>query len=167
MTEQSESTTMESSRPTDAVRWQASSTPASEIRVSWKRALLIASLALMLTGCAAYAPSSTQHSTTPPAPTPAATYSTVTALRDAFVAAGGDCDEWVEGDMVTLAAQSGDCSTSTVLSIYISEADKSTVVANLKAFGSGVHLLVGENWIINTPDPASYLKGMGGTVVTS
>jgi len=115
-------------------------------------------MVLGLSACAAEA--------TPPEPK--ATYDSVVDLRDAFVDAGGECDDWVQGNRITNAAQSGDCSSSTVLSIYLSEATRDETVTNLKSISiAGVHLLVGENWIINVEDPESYRDALGGTVVTS
>lgn len=125
----------------------------------------VALFVLLLAGCA---PITSADPT--PTPTssqePADTYSTVNDLRDAFVAAGGACPDWRQTNRVTLAAQSGDCSDSTVLSIYSSEADRDQVVENLKSFGMGVHLLVGENWIVNVEGPEEYADELGGTVVT-
>jgi len=105
---------------------------------------------------------------TPSPAEPPKTYATVVELKDAFVKAGGECPDWVQGDRITNAAQSGDCSSSTVLSIYLSEAKRDETIANLKNLSDlGVHLLVGENWIINTEDPETYADLLGGTVVRS
>jgi hypothetical protein len=55
-----------------------------------------------------------------------------------------------------------------VLSTYLSESSRDTVIANLKELSvDGVHLLVGANWIINTPTPDLYVDVLGGNVVTS
>jgi hypothetical protein len=131
-----------------------------------KRTLITcAALVLSLSGCAADASSSS--STAPTKTAPPATFDTVLELRDAFVAAGGDCEEWQQGDRVTLAAQSGDCDTNTVLSVYLSESSRDQVITNLKSM-TAVHLIVGENWIINTPAADDdYSADLGGTIVTS
>jgi hypothetical protein len=121
---------------------------------------------LLLSGCAS-APRAAPTASTTPTAAPAASYKTVEDLRDAFVKAGGDCPSWEESNNVTLAAQSGDCSGKTVLSIYLSEASRDQVIVNLKGLDIGVHLLVGDNWIINTPDPAAFADELAGTVVTS
>ena len=133
-----------------------------------KRLLLAAGIViLLLSGCSSAAPSERDAKSTPtPSQEPADTYATVTDLRDAFVAAGGACPDWRQTDRVKLAAQSGDCSDSTVLSIYSSETDRDQIVENLKSFGMGVHLLVGENWIVNVEAPERYADALGGTVVT-
>jgi hypothetical protein len=97
---------------------------------------------------------------------PQARYDTVVDLRDAYVAAGGACPEWVEGNHITKAAQSGDCDSSTVLSIYLNESGRDSVIADMKSLSLGdMHLLVGENWVINTKDPEAYLDSLGGTVI--
>ncbi|MFB9309333.1 hypothetical protein BJY17_001205 [Agromyces hippuratus] len=118
---------------------------------------------MLLAGCSAAA-----QPVPAPEPEPVATYSTVDELREAFVAAGGECPEWVQGDQVTLAAQSGSCSDDTVLSIYTGATDRDEVVGNLKTLLSDdLSLLVGENWIINVPEPELYVDKLGGTVVTN
>jgi hypothetical protein len=65
---------------------------------------------------------------------------------------------------------SGECEDQAVLSIYSTQSDVHTVVTTLKELSArigGVTLLVGKNWIINTPHPAKWHKLLGGTVVTS
>lgn len=131
-------------------------------------ALLLASMALLLAGCAVATPAKTP---TPIGPTPNAHYSTVVALKKAFEQAGGYCPDWVQNDNVTSAAQSGDCTEHTTLMIFTSTDDRDQVVANNKSFASygegiPINLLVGENWIINTPNPDQFAEQLGGTVVT-
>lgn len=119
---------------------------------------------LALTGCSAPAsPASTKTE----AAKPKATYSTVAELKKAFENAGGDCSAWEQTDAVKVAAQSGDCTRQTVLSVYVSATSRDQVVTFAKTSGVAAHLLVGENWIINTPNPEEYVKKLGGTVVTS
>ncbi|WP_432560605.1 hypothetical protein [Granulicoccus sp. GXG6511] len=88
-------------------------------------------------------------------------------LRDAAVAAGYDCPEWAETNVVKLAAGSGRCSDQDVFSVYLTQQDVSTSVQNLKALGAGVHLLTGPNWIINVrPAHLEPLREkLGGTIV--
>lgn len=100
-----------------------------------------------------------------PTPTIKATYGTVTELRDALVAAGYECPAWEQADQVKLAAQSGSCSDADVLSVYVGAEDRDVVVATLKEFG-GASLLVGENWILNSPEAPAFQAKMGGVVVT-
>lgn len=100
---------------------------------------------------------------------PQATYETVAELKDAFVAAGGDCADWDESNKVEIAAQSGACGGSTVLSVYLSSDAVERRIETTKAsiFGStGSDWLVGENWIINTKDAASFSDKLGGRIVS-
>lgn len=126
-----------------------------------KRTLALAAAILLLAGCSS-------NASPKPTPTkPKASYSSVVELRDAFVKAGGSCPNWVQADRVKLAAQSGDCSGNVVLSTYLSTDLRDEAVTTLKSFGSGIHLLVGKNWVINTPNPESFTEKLGGTVVTT
>lgn len=97
------------------------------------------------------------------------TFDSVEALRAAYVEAGGDCPEWNQTNAIKLALESGDCSGDTVLSIYASAADRDEVVDDLTealADIGGPTLLIGKNWMINTPDPAATAESLGGTVIT-
>jgi hypothetical protein len=122
---------------------------------------------LALTACSGTASAPIAAPSKTASPAPRETFSTVIALRDAFLSAGGVCDAWTENDLVTLAAQSADCSDDTVLSIYVSQAEISSLVADMKSSGFETHLLVGKNWIINTPRPEDFVAKLGGTVVTT
>jgi hypothetical protein len=52
--------------------------------------------------------------------------------------------------------------------VYLSEDNVTTTVSTLQANAvAGVHLLVGENWILNVEDPEALVAVMGGTAVTS
>ncbi|WP_454697844.1 hypothetical protein [Arthrobacter humicola] len=95
-------------------------------------------------------------------------YSSVQSLKDAFVLAGGICSGYSQTDNVTLAAQSGTCGKGAVLTIYSSVSDRDGVVANMKQFSDmvGMHLLVGENWIINDASVATVQPKLGGTLFT-
>lgn len=113
---------------------------------------------------------STEPSTpTETSPEPDAMYGSVVELRDAAVAAGLECPNWRQSNKVTAAAESGTCSSSTVLSTYLSERDKREVVANHKQFNDMLDdddpVLVGPNWIINSPQAAELQQLLGGTVV--
>lgn len=116
---------------------------------------LLAAASLTTAGCAAEKPK--------------ATYDNASDLKDAFVKAGGSCDQWKQTNKVQIASQSGECGTSTVLSVYLSsdaverriEATKSSI------FGStGDDWLVGENWIVNSPDARQYQEKLGGRIVS-
>lgn len=93
-------------------------------------------------------------------------YQSVTELRDAAVAAGYDCPDWRETNVVAAAAGSGTCSSSDVFSVYLTEQDVSTAAGRLKTLG--VSALAGPNWIINTrPEHLQGLQEkMGGMIVS-
>ena len=129
---------------------------------------LLALAVLALAGCSGEpAPAST-----PTSPPVAQSYASVVELKDAAVAAGYDCPNWVQSNRITLAASSGECSTRDTFAVYLTEQDVSTAVQKHKSFGKSfgteVSLLVGPNWIINSK-PATGLgtlrEGMGGMLV--
>jgi hypothetical protein len=59
-------------------------------------------------------------------------YENATDLTDAAVAAGLPCTAWMQDDLVEHAAQSGTCSDSSVLSIYVTEEDQTAALTNLR-----------------------------------
>jgi hypothetical protein len=97
------------------------------------------------------------------------TYDSVDELRVAFENAGGNCSEWVQDNAVERALQSGNCSSSNVLSIYANQEDANEAAKNIEKllteFGLTPHLLVGENWIVNDPDVAEYQDDLGGILI--
>ncbi|MEV7605127.1 hypothetical protein AB0N65_06780 [Paenarthrobacter sp. NPDC089322] len=129
----------------------------------------------LLAGCAAGGEASSSVSPSPAVSTPPAdggTFATVLDLKKAYVDAGGPCPSFNQGNRVTLAAESADCDTETVLSTYVSPEDISSVIQNLKkldtssGYKSSTTLLVGKNWIINNKQIAKYREKLGGTVVS-
>lgn len=107
-------------------------------------------------------------SPTKPVPVNGEHYSSVQSLKEAFVLAGGICSGYSQTDNVTLAAQSGTCGKGAVLTTYSSVSDRDQVVANMKQFSDmvGMHLLVGENWIVNDDSVAAVQPKLGGTLFT-
>lgn len=90
----------------------------------------------------------------------------VEEVRDAFVAAGGECD-WERTDRITVAAESGDCSGRTVISIYATEQDLDDAVSTLRGnTPMKLNLLVGDNWIINSPEAEGMDDVLGGEWIT-
>jgi len=154
----------------------------------------IAAAALLLAGCSGAASSSDAASAAPaatsasantqsqPPPTSAAPttaspsaasareFASVTALRDAYVAAGGVCTGWVQDNEVDAAAESGNCDTG-VLMTFLSPSSAQEQATTLKQLheDSGIpgQFAVGGNWILNTDDSAAVATAMGGTVVTT
>lgn len=114
---------------------------------------IAAIVALTLTGCANTYPTE---------------YRSVEELRDAFVKAGGECENWEQTNKVRLATESGTCSTSNVLSIYSSRNAVDEAVQVFKSLGAGGQsLLIGENWIINDPNVRNLDPAIGGTFLTT
>lgn len=121
---------------------------------------------ISLAGCSAPATAPVAGSD---ADTPQARYDSVIDLRDAFVEAGGDCPDFKQTNRVTYAAESANCSSETVLSTYLSaEATQKRVDESKKAFGSldSSTWLVGENWIVNAPNPESLQDELGGQLIS-
>lgn len=134
--------------------------------------------AIALSGCAGSGvaatdtlqPTPTQTVSAPPVD--GGTYATVTALKAAYVKAGGACPDFKQTNRITLAAESAECSTNTVISTYVSSSDISELIqtvkklnADLKTTG-GNSWLVGENWVINSPTSASVQEKLGGKIVS-
>jgi hypothetical protein len=119
-------------------------------------ALLIAGFsAAVLTGCAA----STNK-----------TYSSVSDLKADFVLAGGDCEDWIQSDQVTAALESGECGSTTVLSIYSDQAAARESAENLASilrdYGMPISVLYGKNWVINSKQASSLSERITGTLIT-
>lgn len=96
------------------------------------------------------------------------TYRSVEELKDAFVKAGGTCDNWNQSNQVVLANESGTCSDQNVLSIYASESAVDEALEAYKSLGStDSTLLIGENWIINDPSVKDLDPAIGGTFFTN
>ncbi|MGO1544853.1 MAG: hypothetical protein ACTHXA_11025 [Gulosibacter sp.] len=117
---------------------------------------------LALTGCAGGgdgdpAPSITGEATS---------YDSLEGLRDLYVEAGGDCPEWEEIDPGEYDAQAGRCSDQVVIAIYNDTTQIDEVVDRALDLMMPTHMIVGENWIINTPDPDQYVAALGGMVVS-
>jgi hypothetical protein len=132
-------------------------------------------VALTITGCgsgkASEAPAATATTiaTTPPT---AQRYQTVAALKEAAVAAGMSCPNWVQDNVVQAAAESGTCSDDSVLSTYATDADLQFALENLQAMNEMAKeknvpvdpQLIGPNWIINAPGADKLAPKLGGTV---
>ena len=98
-----------------------------------------------------------------------ATYSSVEELRAAFENAGGSCPNWTQDDAVTDARESGNCGANTVMMVFDSaeEANEKAGVLRqmLSAFDLEINLLVGENWVVNSPDAAVVEPSLGGKLI--
>lgn len=100
-------------------------------------------------------------------------YGSLEELRDAAIEAGYVCEDWVADNRVTLAAESGTCDDSSVLSTYASDSDLQQQLDQEKELtetllDSGISTtpkLIGENWIIKAPEAADLRAALGGTLV--
>ncbi len=112
----------------------------------------------------------TDIDTAPPAD--GGSYSSILDLQRAYIMAGGECSVLNQTNQITLAAESGDCNDTSVLSTYLSATDISELIQNNKAlneeigFESDAVWLIGQNWIINSEDAAEVRKEMGGQLVS-
>lgn len=142
-------------------------------------ALAIASI-LTLSGCGEGGDEPTARKSSPSAsasmsgPAKDVRYSTVSALKDAAVAAGYVCTNWEQDNVVDLAAESGHCSDEDVLSTFATESDlesqlevsKGTDELLKEAGVATVPTLVGPNWMIHGLGADGLADDLGGTVYT-
>ena len=131
--------------------------------------IVVASLTLcataLLTSCSA---GSSVTSTPTPTTQPIGKASTIDEVRDAFIAAGGVCN-WTQDDRVTVATASGVCSDSTVIMLLDDRSDREKMVSNLQSLklaDRDLTLLVGENWVINSPSAEDMQAELGGEWVS-
>lgn len=122
---------------------------------------------LLLTGCGLRQGENDSRPSQPGEDPRPERYTTVVELKDALVDAGYNCPGWVQSDHVTKALQSGSCNDDDALSVYLDSAAVQHSIETLKGSGAAVSLVVGENWMVNSPRADEVLKMIGGTVVTS
>ncbi|WP_240372875.1 hypothetical protein [Brevibacterium zhoupengii] len=97
----------------------------------------------------------------------------VDELREAFADAGGTCDDWNQTDTVAGALQSGECSSTSQLSVFKDASGVQYQITEVKksdrAEGMG-DWLTGENWIIatdgSTENATDLQAEFGGQVVS-
>jgi hypothetical protein len=96
-------------------------------------------------------------------------YGDIEELKLAFEDAGGLCLEWNQDNQVSGALQSGTCNSSTVLMFFGSPEDAKDraldLKTSLKSFGLTPSLLLGENWLINSPDVQIVEPQLGGLLI--
>ncbi|WP_201516885.1 hypothetical protein [Gulosibacter hominis] len=129
----------------------------------WRLATPLAISAVALTGCSLVGGGDDEAK--PTISGEATEYQTLDELKAAFVAAGGECDEWEAVDPGEYDAEAGRCGESTVLAVYRSPDQIPEVVSRAQQLATQTHLLVGENWVINTPNPEKFVEQLGGTTV--
>lgn len=116
--------------------------------------------AIALAGCAGPGEPAPEITGTP------STYSGVEELRDAFVAAGGECPDWAPIETGDYDADAGRCDDRTVIAVYRDPAQLAEAIERATALMTETHLLAGPDWLINTPDPHHYVEALGGTVIS-
>jgi hypothetical protein len=133
--------------------------------VNFRRAALtlatLAVAAAALTGCTGGGASAV-----PDATGDATEYASATELRDAFIAAGGTCDQWEPLDPGDYDADAGRCSDTVVIAVYSEPAELDAAVERAQNLAVQTHLLVGENWMLNIENPQDYVDALGGTTVS-
>ncbi|WP_026820630.1 hypothetical protein [Arthrobacter castelli] len=90
-------------------------------------------------------------------------FESVQELKQAFVDAGGQCDDWDEHNDGGLSAESGSCGDEAALSIF--ENEENFELLKFTHAELGVGTFVGENWAINGSDLEAVAEKMGGTYV--
>ncbi|KAB1644046.1 hypothetical protein [Gulosibacter chungangensis] len=134
-------------------------TPQPRKSIPFLVTLGVASIALV--GC-----SGGDSSSEPTITGEATTYDSLEELRDLYVEAGGECPEWEELDPGDWDAVAGRCSDSVVITVFNDTSQIDEVVQSSLDLIVETHLLVGENWIINTANPENYVDALGGAVIT-
>lgn len=129
--------------------------------------------AVALAGCASTTASSTESESASPS---AARYATMTDLTDAFVAAGGICEDPQDGPEVSdLVDEAVICGfRNDVLTLYKAGAfpaeDAGNLITVMREDGTDGGAVYGPNWLVITTnaDEAKALEGaMGGTAVVN
>lgn len=105
-------------------------------------------------------------------------FETVIEMRDAYIVAGGECFNW-QTYSVMLALGAGSCADTNLLSVYsnreVAEEQNSSMKNNTveeypEFLNEVLHILIGENWILNDPDLETLFNFQdlyGGDYITS
>lgn len=91
-------------------------------------------------------------------------FETATELKNAFVKAGGKCDEWKPHNKTAIAATSGSCEHY-ALSVFTDLENKDLMVEMFKTGGVGA--VAGKNWVVSGVDDAAAHKLLGGELVSA
>ena len=140
---------------------------------SFKALTYVVLAAISLTSCSNSSDSSSKSKSK--------SFETLLEMRDAFIVVGGDCSDWKQENEVKLALESGACGDSNVLSIYSSRAAAdeqnraykkliAEILPSESEEDKPIHLLVGENWILNESDMNllyDFQSKYGGDLITS
>ena len=100
----------------------------------------------------------------------AQSYSSLIALKTAFVKSGGQCWEWSRNKQMFDDFINADCDQKTVLIFYLKKtntmAEALRMAKTYRSLEFKVNLLVGPNWIINSDQVNLVSKKLGGTLIT-
>lgn len=120
--------------------------------------------ALVLVACSGQ-PVSTGSNPVVKRPHPAI-YASVVDLRDAYLDAGGTCDEWARDYSTQDATEAGRCADGGVLMIFSdakAASDRAVELRRLLAeAGSSAGLAAGGNWLIVSYDAPGVAAALGG-----
>ncbi len=115
-------------------------------------------------------PSPTDSPSPTPTPTPAPTpelshFATLDDFKNAYVAAGGRCDNWDPSNPVAAALASGTCTAGySVLMLTENAADARTLAASIPD-DTGDQVSYGDNWVLNAVDSPQVVATLGGVLV--
>ena len=129
-------------------------------------AALAISASLALAGCSGLPGAPGTEASVPAITGKPTSYASIEELRDAYVAAGGECNEWEPLDAGKTDGQGGYCNSKTTLAVFGNPDDLAATVKNTIDLAGTVHLLVGENWVVNTPNPQDFVETLGGTITS-
>ena len=100
----------------------------------------------------------------------AQSYSSIVALKTAFVKSGGQCWEWSRNAQIFPEFINADCDQKTVLIYYLKKtntmAEALRMAKTYRSLNFKINLLVGPNWIINSDQVVLVSKKLGGTLIT-
>ena len=97
-------------------------------------------------------------------------YDTLTQLRDAAVAAGLECPAWETMTRLDGSLR-GDCSSTALVVLFSDQGQRDDAVDALREANDfeaaySYPVLVGENWLVNSPQAPDLQNFMRGEVVT-
>ena len=100
-------------------------------------------------------------------------FSSLAELKQAFIDAGGQCWDWVESAIpkeIPSEAGHGECDSEGVLILYkdgVNSRDQAIAFRSfLVSLKFKVHVLFGDNWMINSDQVEIVYPKMGGTLMT-
>ena len=133
--------------------------------------VVLVAAVLLFAGCSADAASEeppASPSAEAPSPSPSATADALQSVREAYVAAGGQCSPISVRD-TAVSDQAGDCSDGALLTTYSSESQRDSAIDALEELQvtnpSSHTIAVGPDWIVNGGAAESVAETMGGVTM--